>query len=708
MDLTDAFQTWAQRQADEPGAPAATLDPASLPFPAMTDRSIAAASPAGVIIEGAAALPVVWRATQLSADGYRPRLYLVQPDTLQLLDALATPIPDEILADERVAWCVGPDAPDQFARTLESHLDASLPSHIVRAPGTPTTHRIEQIVRATRAAQEREHVFLQTRVGDHDAGRDASHSSDRFAAHTRAPDTPRTLRVLIPVSRYSTFVRHAARDLAEGFRGASCEALILEEPSSYEKLSSIAYLRAFDTFQPDLLVLINHARAQIAHVTPRGVPTICWIQDRMQHLFDERIGNAMTPLDHVWGHLHPSLFTAFAYPRDRAHWGMVPASAAKFHSAPDADDFAARAHTCDIAYAGHQSETPDAFHVRMRHDLGAQGPLGNALDIIRAELNRLCSTDEETDVRAALDTLTEQVLRAVGMTAPDPRVIAVLDGSYTRPLAEKLWRHQTLEWAAAIAKKHNLRFHIHGNGWDAHPTLHPYARPALDHAESLRAAYRHARVHLHASLATNAHQRVFECALSGGLMLRRGPSPDASLIKKCAQKLIHERFEPAATRAHRTGTCLEYNLALPAVTDTASPEAWRTPDVDRLRRMKGKPAPEARPDGLYPARFRIMDADIDRDFALIPEIPLWTFPDYAFPRADETLFRSPAQLEARILRGVRDDAWRESTARAHRTVALQWHTYERTAREMIEFVGARLSGQVARDRSGAQLTGAAG
>jgi hypothetical protein len=43
-----------------------------------------------------------------------------------------------------------------------------------------------------------------------------------------------------------------------------------------------------------------------------------------------------------------------------------------------------------------------------------------------------------------------------------------------------------------------------------------------------------------------------------------------------------------------------------------------------------------------------------------------------------------------IVRAVRDDAWREDTARAQREVALRWHTYERTAREMVAFVAGSM------------------
>jgi hypothetical protein len=62
---------------------------------------------------------------------------------------------------------------------------------------------------------------------------------------------------------------------------------------------------------------------------------------------------------------------------------------------------------------------------------------------------------------------------------------------------------------------------IYGRGWESHPRFGRFARGVVAHDEELRACYQSAGAHLHASISSMVHQRVLECALSGGLVLCR-------------------------------------------------------------------------------------------------------------------------------------------------------------------------------------------
>ena len=122
-----------------------------------------------------------------------------------------------------------------------------------------------------------------------------------------------------------------------------------------------------------------------------------------------------------------------------------------------------------------------------------------------------------------LERLREAVWRAAEESgfAPESDERHRLLRHYALPLADRVLRHSSLRWAAEACRRRGWRMRIYGNGWESHPELAEFARGDVPHGEELRACYRSAAAHLHASANTLVHQRVLECALSGGLPLCR-------------------------------------------------------------------------------------------------------------------------------------------------------------------------------------------
>jgi hypothetical protein len=104
---------------------------------------------------------------------------------------------------------------------------------------------------------------------------------------------------------------------------------------------------------------------------------------------------------------------------------------------------------------------------------------------------------------------------------PDPRLLTMIQRTYAMPLVDRMLRHETVEWAAAIASRRGWRLSLYGRGWDLHPRLGQFARGEVAHGEMLREVYVGAAAHLHVSATALVHQRVLECFLSGGLCLTR-------------------------------------------------------------------------------------------------------------------------------------------------------------------------------------------
>jgi hypothetical protein len=572
-------------------------------------------------------------------DGSWTRLMLVQDDPMEFLDGLSLADLRHVLAEPRLAFCIGPGAADRLSTDLRGRLTAKIGGPVVPllSVRTRVTPPADAVIRAAEAEQLREHEKLTLQVRARYAGRDRTWWRERF--DRAAADNP--LRILVPTCRYSTYIRHASADLVSAFQRHGCRAELLIEPDDWSRLSSIAYLRRFVEFEPDLVVLINYTRANMgAGIFPPEVPFVCWIQDAMPHQFSADTGRAQGNLDFVVGHLHPELFDSFAFPRARTLSMPVVASSEKFHPGP-VDPDTARRFECEVAFLTHHSETPRAMHDRLCRESGPDKTTRAALELLFPRVIEIAHSAADSSAQARLRDAVILALRHAAGTEPAPTPVTLLLRQYAVPLADRALRHQTLEWAAEVCERRGWRLHLYGRGWDLHPRFGPFARGEVEHGEPLRAAYRAAAVHLHASVTTLNHQRVMECALSGGLPICRLTADAMSIIRSCAQRAAASSgAEPAWSDGDRAGYVVADNpelMTLTALLQRLGEPAAPTFAVGRRRveSLLARPPlePESRPD--------------------------WLLIDPA-----QTTFRSAVDLEARVARTLDSPGWRDAMSAA--------------------------------------------
>lgn len=581
----------------------------------------------------------LWRTTPRARDGYRTRISVVQESEAEALDALACTDLREIIADDRVEFFIGAGAGERYAEVLNAraHTRAVGPAVTLATVRRRATPGVSESIQRFAASQQAEHNRLQAEVADIYRDRDAAWWRARYAN----PGEP--LRVLIPTCRYSTFVKHSSADLADAFRAAGWEARVLIEPDDTSHMSSLAYLRAISELRPDLVVLINYTRVGIGSFFPPTLPFICWLQDAMPHQFDPALAAKQGPFDFLAGYLHPELFTEFGFSRDRGAVFPVAVSPRKFHAGPVSSAERDRL-ACDIAYVSHQSETPEAMHARLVREAAAQEPLAarifEDLRPVVTEIARECATREHM---VALRKAAQEASRRVLGSDPPPGTVTLITRQYCYPLADRVIRHQTLAWAARIAERRGWSLNIHGRGWEAHPTLARHARGELAHDEELRASYQCAGVHLHASSSWLLHQRIMECALSGGLPLTRLKQSD---LIQWGQAVLHtmalecqcvmERRNGAGSRecgfaVADHAAAMEYTAQLQRLGEPSSWDLWLHPKRYDEFRSAGRAGAEP-PAG-------------------------WVLGDLS-----ETTFRSEEELEARIEQALQDRAWRTRTS----------------------------------------------
>lgn len=600
------------------------------------------------------------QATARQKDGFQARLVVVQEDPQELLWGLAhADMP--LLEEERVSVFAGPGAGMKLGAWLAKRTEFKLNGPLVglSAVRKRTEPGIAAVVRASEDAQGAEHSRLEKEVAEVYAGRDAGWWKRRYDAvmsdvgcgmsDVKTGDRPiphptsdvrHRLRVLVPTSRFSTFLKHASADLVAALRAAGCEARLMMEPVDSTRSSSIAYLRALREFQPDLVVLVNHMRVSLGEWFPREVPFVTWIQDAMPHQFDGTLGAKQTEMDFLVGHLHEEMFTKFGFPRGRSAPMPVVASEAKFHGGACAPELLAR-HECEMALVSHHGETPRRMHERQLGELGRGSAGARAIDALYGRIEALITQMQSGEMKPLQQSIAEMVEEEVGKhVGSGDRALTLMLRTYAMPMADRMLRHQSVAWATEIAGRRGWRFHLYGRGWAEVPEFAEFARGELEHGEELRASYRAAGVHLHISAHTLCHQRVMECALSGGLPVCRLTPEAADLVRIAVRRRLWLKGErPRSMDAEGRGTFV--------VADHAELMGYASL-LQRLGMQAGAAFDAGR--GGLPADLESLRRSGETEIAMRPD---WLLGDMA-----AVTFRTEEGLAALVERAVEGEEWR--------------------------------------------------
>lgn len=593
------------------------------------------------------------------ADAWAAPLVIVEPDPLAFLDALAAADLTDILADERTTCLVGPSALEDLDQRLahRSAFQIQGPVLVSAADRRDELDKLTNTISAACNRQAEEARLLRSSLALGHNERDTQWWADRIA-RARRP-----LRILIPTTRYSTYVQHAARDAAEGFRAIGAEARVLIEPDDSTRLSSLALLRQVESFDPDAVLLINYTRSTVAKDLPPDVPVVTWVQDAMLHLFSQDAWAARAPHDVLFGHPHREFFDRFNVPRAAARAAFVPASDTKFHAEPVNPELAER-FACDIALATNHAETPEGLIQRFMEDAGANDAARHIVSDAVPRVQAIIESAHEAPVLPRLRDAAAQALESIGAPPADAAVARLLD-QVVYPLADRLTRHQTAQWAADLARRNDWTLRIYGNGWDTHPTLAPFAAGPLPHGEELRAAYQSARVLIHASLHGIHHQRIVECAFSGGLPIARRTPDLIDTLRKHTLAAMSRDLEPSHSTLDSRAQW-HFSVDHPAGLRLAA----------QLQRL-GLKAPK-----------RVFAADVDPESAarILPDDLQWILGDLG-----ETTFDSPESLERIVDTARRRSRHRSSLADGIAARARKHLTYEVAAEQIIDLLRTHLT-----------------
>lgn len=508
-------------------------------------------------------------ATPALTNGYTPRIIVVEPDTGRAERALGAM--DAAIDPQRIAILSGEGALDRLAEDLASRLDCTLPRTVLRDPMAPDElhDAVGSLLRDTASEQKR-----QTDLALGEATR-CLQPAESAAARVRDGGS---LRVLLPVSRHSSFVHHSAEDLRAALERLGHRVRTLDEPDAHSTLSKLGYLRAAIETDPDLILLINHPRWRLGDALPPGPVSVCWVQDAMPHLFQDAQKN-QGEYDFFAGYRFPELVERFGYRADRTIDAVLPVSTTKFHRGP-VDPALRERFTCDVAFATRQSETPEAMRDRLRAESsGASATIAVIDHLYEALRERICADEFPFTHRISFE-LAREALRAAGHAGAGPKAVDEVYRLVLMPLADRIVRDVVTHRAAVICERRGWSLALYGRGWEHHPTLAQYARGELTHGEELRAAYHCAGVHLHASAHSLIHQRSIECLFSGGRILSYRRRIDAGFVRSHTLGTLlrtgePDRIDPDGAFCYGAGTHPELGAYLNTLDRIGTSDPWR-------------------------------------------------------------------------------------------------------------------------------------
>ncbi|MCA9279106.1 MAG: hypothetical protein H6815_14100 [Phycisphaeraceae bacterium] len=469
--------------------------------------------------------------------GFVQRIIVVQQNKHELISGLACGDLSEKLKSKSVLWYVGEHAQDELLSHIRARRDYAFPQAVVVSP--VLQDKAIDFVSLLREAERDARAYKE----------DVIVSFSQPASKMISEDVGNRFRILLPTSRFTTYVQHAVTDLASELELCGCECKVCIEEDTSSVFHDFAYTNACADFQPDAVIAVNYTRSFLGRHFPQHLPYICWVQDSMDHLHDPDSARALSSNDCLVGMVDKSYADRYGYDPGQLQYHPMVSSNRKFFRSVSQSE-----RVCDVAWVTNHSETVECMRTRL---LGAIGSIpstsltqiGEVLDSIERGLCAAPSKSVYAAVNEAARTLT---------SVPDD-IKHRLNASIFMPFAERVFRHQVVEWLADICDRRNWSLGLFGNGWEDHPQFAKYARGAVLHGEQLRLAYQQAGVHIHASLFETVHQRVMECILSGGLPLCRVARDAFGLL---GNRVAAQAFEQGLCHQKSTfsATNIEYTL----------------------------------------------------------------------------------------------------------------------------------------------------
>ncbi|MCG3127204.1 MAG: hypothetical protein CHACPFDD_02062 [Phycisphaerae bacterium] len=594
---------------------------------------------------------------------YSAPVCIVEPSLLAWAVVLHLHEWSALFEQPRLTIAAGAEAMRVFRATLED-VERRLPVVISGGPRWPDGADERAIEQAANAARESRSATLRGLAAaaiQRYAGVDERAWARRFA---RAGDSEPPLRILGITSRFTTVLQYTMRDLLAALATAGATTDLFIEADDHAHFSPISLLRRIDRFRPDLIITIDHLRREFAEAIPPSVPSLCWIQDHLPHLFSRDAGAGVGPLEYVCGYGHLTLLTQFGYPSDRFYPCDTPTDPRQLlderETPSDLEPY-----RCDVMFVTHAPEF-DSPAARHEHHRAALSPADRRVFDAAYETLRAALASPDFGGEYDEEHLLTQAEAACGAPASNADLRADMQRVLGR-IADQTLREDAILGAARWADATGGSFFLYGNGWDGRPALARFARGPIQHGPALGRAYRAARINLHAGCNYALHRRVLDGLCAGAFFLIADkPSDRLALVWDAVY---------AAARQKAAGGPV---VILPDDLPTADAARFS----DYLTRI-----------GRDPRR----GFEIDQRSLLYLRLQCelrWTVQAaHIWPRYEQVVFRGSEQLAERIAHFVQRDDERRALAAEMRQAVMERFTYDGFVRRLLAWLRESLAQQ---------------
>jgi hypothetical protein len=588
-----------------------------------------------------------------TAPGHRRPLFYLAPSIEELW--LAAHLHDwrDLLADPRVILAAGDDAYAQLQAAFHANPAIPLPrlSVTLDARAWPPGKSLDSLTTEVMAAFSARMQAANERLRALDAAATEETIADRLQSGAKR-------RVLGVTSAYTTFLQHSMRDWLAAFAADGHETRLLIERADHEQLNSLAVAEACAEFRPDLIVLIDHYRAELGGM-PLNVPAVMWIQDYLPNMFAPAAGAAQKRFDYAIGYNRTECTTRFGYPHERFMPAMVVVNEERF-APPELSADDRRRFECDVCFVSHASKPADEIiQQQIKENPTAKALLSDAYERLKAIYDQGHSLSHPLHIRAIVQ---EACLHT--RLQPDAPSLQRITDLFTHRVNNALFRHQAVGWAADTG----ANLHLYGNGWESHPRFAKFAKGPADNATHLRKIYRATKIHLQATPHGAVHQRLLEGLASGGFFLVRYVPAD----------MLERVYQPLCDWCIREGIRTDDELMRRA-----------TPDV---LKMLGE---VQRRIGVDPFKLNMSLVD---DLRTGHDTGWARSAATVWPEYETVAFDSAALLRERIGFFLANHDERARVAAAMREKVVERLTYRAVNRRMLQFISDELNSRTLSSR----------
>ena len=578
--------------------------------------------------------------------GHSPPLFFLIREMERLWAILHIQEWRTLLADSRVRLFAGPDCFDQFRQSLATDLMCPWPRQLARIDASlwPAGTGIDEVLNAARLslAQRLTRLTQQT---------DAFYSNTTPSSIVERLQSGASLNVLGVTSRYTTFLQHSMRDWLAAFERLGHRTQLLIESADHEVPNTLATATVCAQFKPDLIVVIDHYRKEVAGL-PSQVPVVMWVQDALPNIFCRAGGEAQGERDYALGFARLRMIHEFGYPASRYMTAIVALNDERFSTQPlsasDQSQFG-----CDVSFVSHASTPAEALVNTEITRIGspeARRLLWGIYEKLKAVYDTGEAITEPNTIRGIID----QVLLDTRTGLPDDQMPTLMD-LFVQKVNNSLFRHQSLNWLADL----DIDLRLYGRGWEQHPTLGRFARGIADNATQLSTIYRASKINLQISPHGAVHQRLLEGVAAGGFFL----------LRHCPGDVIEREFQAIWDwcRVH-------------SIRSDSELRQRATADVQLRLDVVGQIL-QRDPFAMEYSFIEMLQSSEESGY-IRSAATIWP-DDY-----DSICFRSQTELRKCVSHYLQNEKERQARAQSMRKPVLDRFTYLATSRRLIEFIAA--------------------